>query len=205
MSKLKAIILKGIINEKFEEIFYNKQETDISELKFVISKINKSGDGTIENNDNICYYRTFLPNENQAQSFFYIIYCHKSNLEDNIEECFEGIVEILNNINKFNSFTLNKFPNTIKKEINEFFNNRNNYVSNLKINNEEVEIIHNENNRKDNNIESNLRFSLLDVKPIIIKEDNSGIKNVKLFYLIICILLFIAIIILMRKYMLQKK
>ena len=41
MSKLKAIILKGIINEKFEEIFYNKQETDISELKFVISKINK--------------------------------------------------------------------------------------------------------------------------------------------------------------------
>ena len=54
MSKLKAIILKGIINEKFEEIFYNKQETDISELKFVISKINKSGDGTIENNDNIC-------------------------------------------------------------------------------------------------------------------------------------------------------
>ena len=205
MLKLKAIILKGIINEKFEEIFYNKQETDISELKFVISKINKSGDGTIENNDNICYYRTFLPNENQAQSFFYIIYCHKSNLEDNIEECFEEIVEILNNINKFNSFTLNKFPNTIKKEINEFFNNRNNYVSNLKINNKEVEIIHNENNRKDNNIESNLRFSLLDEKPIIIKEDNSGIKNVKLFYLIICILLFIAIIILMRKYMLQKK
>jgi hypothetical protein len=41
MSKLKAIILKGIINEKFEEIFYNKQETDISELKFVISKIIK--------------------------------------------------------------------------------------------------------------------------------------------------------------------
>ena len=40
MSKLKAIILKGIINEKFEEIFYNKQETDISELKFVISKNN---------------------------------------------------------------------------------------------------------------------------------------------------------------------
>ena len=74
MSKLKAIILKGIINEKFEEIFYNKQETDISELKFAISKINKSGDGTIENNDNICYYRTFLPNENQAQSFFYILY-----------------------------------------------------------------------------------------------------------------------------------
>ena len=206
MSKLKGIILKGIKNEKFEEIFYNKKETDISELKFVISNINKIGEGTIDYNDNICYYKTFLPKV-QTQSFFYIIYCHKSYLEDKINECFDEIIDVLTKINQFNSFTLNKFPTNIKDEINEIFINRQSNTSNLNINNEKIEIIDNENNLSENNNKSNLRFSVVNENNNynLIEKTNSGIKNLKLFYLIICILLFIATIILMRKYILKKK
>jgi len=204
MANIKGIILKGVKNEKFEEIFYNKKETDINELKTVISKIKNKREGKINDNDNICYFKTFLPND-KSQSFLYIIYCHKSNLEENIEECFDEIIEILNNIYQFNSFTLNKFPTNIKDKIKIIFNKHNNFhnnVSNLIINDiTNDEIRHNDDNLIENNNEPTLHFSLIKEEKKIIKKDNiSYFKNVKVYYLIICILLFIGNIIFMRKF-----
>lgn len=207
MSKIKSIILKGVYNERFEEIFCNKK--DNIEIYKNLNKNNKlKGEGKIDIEQNLFYYKTFIP-ENENQSIFYIIYCDKTYSKEKIDDCFEEIDGILNENRKF---SLNNFPKKIKEEIKTIFEKfelYDNTVLNLNINDS--------NGEKDNlEIENNLEEKKLEKKLIenddelFSKKENKNcldsiLSNLKIIYLVICGIILVLLIISMIIYLPQKK
>lgn len=207
MSKIKSIILKGVYNERFEEIFCNKK--DNIEIYKNLNKNNKlKGEGKIDIEQNLFYYKTFIP-ENENQSIFYIIYCDKTYSKEKIDDCFEEIDGILNENRKF---SLNNFPKKIKEEIKTIFEKfelYDNTVLNLNINDN--------NGEKDNlEIENNLEEKKLEKKLIenddelFSKKENKNcldsiLSNLKIIYLVICGIILVLLIISMIIYLPQKK
>ncbi len=208
MSKIKSIILKGVYNERFEEIFCNKK--DNIEIYKNLNKNNKlKGEGKIDIEQNLFYYKTFIP-ENENQSIFYIIYCDKTYSKEKIDDCFEEIDGILNENRKF---SLNNFPKKIKEEIKTIFEKfefYDNTVLNLNINDN--------NGEKDNlEIDNNLEEKKLEKKLIDENDDeffgkkenknclDSILSNLKIIYLVICGIILVLLIISMIIYLPQKK
>ena len=207
MSKIKSIILKGVYNERFEEIFCNKK--DNIEIYKNLNKNNKlKGEGKIYIEPNLFYYKTFIP-ENENQSIFYIIYCDKTYSKEKIDDCFEEIDGILNENRKF---SLNNFPKKIKEEIKTIFEKfelYDNTVLNLNINDS--------NGEKDNlEIENNLEEKKLEKKLIenddelFSKKENKNcldsiLSNLKIIYLVICGIILVLLIISMIICLPQKK
>ena len=207
MSKIKSIILKGVYNERFEEIFCNKK--DNIEIYKNLNKNNKlKGEGKIYIEPNLFYYKTFIP-ENENQSIFYIIYCDKTYSKEKIDDCFEEIDGILNENRKF---SLNNFPKKIKEEIKTIFEKfelYDNTVLNLNINDS--------NGEKDNlEIENNLEEKKLEKKLIenddelFSKKENKNcldsiLSNLKIIYLVICGIILVLLIISMIIFLPPKK
>ena len=207
MSKIKSIILKGVYNERFEEIFCNKK--DNIEIYKNLNKNNKlKGEGKIDIEQNLFYYKTFIP-ENENQSIFYIIYCDKTYSKEKIDDCFEEIDGILNENRKF---SLNNFPKKIKEEIKTIFEKfelYDNTVLNLNINDN--------NGEKDNlEIDNNLEEKKLEKKLIenddelFSKKENKNcldsiLSNLKIIYLVICGIILVLLIISMIIFLPPKK
>ena len=217
MSKINSIILKGVYNENFEEIFYNKNE-DINKYKKLSHQHKKpEGEGMVNYSNKVYYYKTFIP-EQKNQSIFYIIVCSKSLSKEKIDECFEEIYEILEQNNKF---TLKNFPKIIIEEINEVFlrysynekqidSNLNitQLTSDLKTNNQEISTLQ-FNLDLDNNLIPNKENELKQKKNEINNKINYKInkinyitKKIKYIYLISCFILLIFFIFAIRFYLL---
>ena len=181
MSKINSIILKGVYNENFEEIFYNKNE-DINKYKKLSHQHKKpEGEGMVNYSNKVYYYKTFIP-EQKNQSIFYIIVCSKSLSKEKIDECFEEIYEILEQNNKF---TLKNFPKIIIEEINEVFlrysynekqidSNLNitQLTSDLKTNNQEISTL-----QFNLDLDNNLPLIVLGDKKRILQIINEVVSN----------------------------
>jgi hypothetical protein len=207
MSKIKSIILKGVYNERFEEIFCNKK--DNIEIYKNLNKNNKlKGEGKIYIEPNLFYYKTFIP-ENENQSIFYIIYCDKTYSKEKIDDCFEEIDGILNENRKF---SLNNFPKKIKEEIKTIFEKFEFYeiiVLNLNINDNNGE---KDNLEIENNEEKKLEKKLMDENNDVFfgKKENKNcldsiLSNLKIIYLVICGIILVLLIISMIICLPQKK
>jgi hypothetical protein len=207
MSKIKSIILKGVYNERFEEIFCNKK--DNIEIYKNLNKNNKlKGEGKIYIEQNLFYYKTFIP-ENENQSIFYIIYCDKTYSKEKIDDCFEEIDGILNENRKF---SLNNFPKKIKEEIKTIFEKfefYENIVLNLNINDNNGE---KDNLEIENNEEKKLEKKLMDENNDVFfgKKENKNcldsiLSNLKIIYLVICGIILVLLIISMIICLPQKK
>jgi hypothetical protein len=207
MSKIKSIILKGVYNERFEEIFCNKK--DNIEIYKNLNKNNKlKGEGKIYIEPNLFYYKTFIP-ENENQSIFYIIYCDKTYSKEKIDDCFEEIDGILNENRKF---SLNNFPKKIKEEIKTIFEKfefYENIVLNLNINDNNGE---KDNLEIENNEEKKLEKKLMDENNDVFfgKKENKNcldsiLSNLKIIYLVICGIILVLLIISMIICLPQKK
>ena len=207
MSKIKSIILKGVYNERFEEIFCNKK--DNIEIYKNLNKNNKlKGEGKIYIEPNLFYYKTFIP-ENENQSIFYIIYCDKTYSKEKIDDCFEEIDGILNENRKF---SLNNFPKKIKEEIKTIFEKfefYENIVLNLNINDNNGE---KDNLEIENNEEKKLEKKLMDENNDVFfgKKENKNcldsiLSNLKIIYLVICGIILVLLIISMIIFLPPKK
>ena len=207
MSKIKSIILKGVYNERFEEIFCNKK--DNIEIYKNLNKNNKlKGEGKIDIEQNLFYYKTFIP-ENENQSIFYIIYCDKTYSKEKIDDCFEEIDGILNENRKF---SLNNFSKKIKEEIKTIFEKfelYDNTVLNLNINdsNDENDNLEIENNIEEKKLEKKL---IENDDELFSKKENKNcldsiLSNLKIIYLVICGIILVLLIISMIIFLPPKK